>query len=50
MNSKHFLITSDADSNLKIAITQFTFKNAPLLKLLKQRGTYIKNNDRKSLR
>ena len=44
------MVTGRDENNFEIAITQFSFKNAPLLNLLKKRGSYIRNNDKKNLR
>ena len=39
------MVAKNNPKDFEVAITQFSFKNAPLLKLLKQRGDYIKNNN-----
>ena len=43
------LVKNNNPKDFEVAITQFSFKNAQLLKLLKQRGDLIKNNDSKKL-
>ena len=53
LNPDHELVTTEGEqekSNFEVAITQFCFKNAPLLKKLKERGDCIKSNDCKGLR